>query len=718
MNGECILIIDDSKEIVKHLAERILPPQGYQTRHAYDGKTGLKLIQELEPDLIMLDFNLPEMTGLDVLQALANESINIPVILMTGYGSELSAIEAFRLGAKDYLIKPFTTEEILDTIDRALGEQRLQNDIEELAEKLRLAKLETSRQSQEMQTLFQIGKAITSLTSVDKVLQRVLDAALYLTHAQASMIWLPDSAGQFFTVHNHLSNDAPHQEKSIKQMAINDAQAGQVMVSGKPLRQTGFSLKGILLAPDLFVRAVAHVPLKLRGITMGVLSVANLTSMTAFSKREEFLLSFLADYAAIALENARVFQAADQALASGLAELDTLIEITRVITSSLNLDEIIRLTVQQVQNSWHIEAVSLWLLDENRQYLRVYANVGTPSKPLNTLEVPIGTGFVGYVAETGRWLYTNDAANHPLHNRAIDTSTGFKTRSLLSVPLNFRKEVLGVMQLLNKQNGDFDDRDVEQALSIASAVAVAVTNARLFEIAANNRKIQDEFIATVSHDLRAPLTSIIGFSEMLEQVGALNSMQHACVEQIVLSSGRMLTLVTSLLELAKINATQIDLNAETFELCLILHELADEFSTRAPVFKITLQLDGECPCLITGNKTMLHSAISNLIENAIKYSGETPSIEIRMVDEDTQLIISVRDWGVGIPDDELPRIFDQFYRGSAGKLQSGSGLGLALVKSISLVHGGEVWAESKVGEGSTFFIRLPRTPSSGLTATE
>lgn len=100
MSGEFILVIDDSREIVKHLTETVLPSFGYHTMHAFDGRSGLEVIRDKEPDLVMLDYNLPQMTGLDVLQQMAQESLKTPVVLMTGYGSELSAIEAFRLGPK------------------------------------------------------------------------------------------------------------------------------------------------------------------------------------------------------------------------------------------------------------------------------------------------------------------------------------------------------------------------------------------------------------------------------------------------------------------------------------------------------------------------------------------------------------------------------------------------------------------------------------------
>ncbi|NHZ72152.1 MAG: response regulator, partial [Aquificales bacterium] len=195
MSGERILIIDDSREIVKHLTEHVLPTFGYNTLHAFDGQIGLSFIREKKPDLVMLDFNLPEMTGIDILRQMAKESISTPVILMTGYGSELSAIEAFRLGAKDYLIKPFTVDEVVDTIERALVETRLLHDKTELAEQLRRVKVEMSRQTHEMNTLSNIGKAITSLLSVDDVLERVLEAATYLTNAEENHIWLSNESG-------------------------------------------------------------------------------------------------------------------------------------------------------------------------------------------------------------------------------------------------------------------------------------------------------------------------------------------------------------------------------------------------------------------------------------------------------------------------------------------------------------------------------------------
>jgi DNA-binding response OmpR family regulator/putative methionine-R-sulfoxide reductase with GAF domain len=486
MSNECILVIDDSREIVKHLTEMVLPSFGYRTTHAYDGASGLKLIQETEPDLVMLDFNLPKMTGLDVLHKMAQESLKVPVILMTGYGSELSAIEAFRLGAKDYLIKPFTADEIVETIDRALVETRLLHDKANMAEQIRRLKVEMSRQNNEMRTLSNIGKAITSLSSVDEVLQRVLEAATYLTNSEESTIWLPDDEGKHLRPYDRQTSFLSNRQAPV--LPLTDSTAGQVMQSGRPLRQSAMSGQKMKVKTGYLARAVLYVPLQLRGITLGVLGVSNRTAYRAFSKQDEFLLSFLADYAAISLENARIFQAADQALTSRLEELNTLVHITQTITASLDLQEVIELTIKQVHDSWRIEASSLWLLDEATQTLRVLTNVGTAVEELEKLELTVKQGIVGEVVRSGQLIYTNDVASYKNHYQQADEKTGFNTHSLLCVPLVFRGKVVGALQLLNKKDGDFDEGDLERARAIAAAIAIAVSNALRFDKAESHKQ--------------------------------------------------------------------------------------------------------------------------------------------------------------------------------------------------------------------------------------
>jgi two-component system NtrC family sensor kinase len=808
MSGETILIIDDSKEIVKHLTEFVLPAYGYETLHAFDGQTGLQLIREKKPDLVMLDLHLPEMTGTDVLQQMAQDALSTPVVLMTGYGSEQSAIDAFRLGAKDYIIKPFTIDEIVETIDRALVETRLLHDKTELAGQLRRAKVELSRQAHELETLSNIGKAITSLLSVDQVLERVLEAAVQLTEAEESTIWMPDTSGEYLLAYGSKSGEAD--SSGYQKLSVTDSQVGQVFQTGRPLRQSRSSGQGIKIQAGFFARAILFVPLKLRGVTLGVLGVSHRVAFRSFSKQDEFLLSFLADYAAIALENARVFQAADLALAGRLVELNILSEIARTITSSLDLEEVVRLTIQQVHNSWRIEASSLWWLDESSKHLKVLANVGTPFDILNGVRLPVDAGIAGAVARTGKWIYTNDVASHPLHYRQADELTGFKTYSILCVPLVFRGQVVGAMELLNKIDGDFDDQDVERALSIAAAVAIAVSNALLFQEAetrkqhleatlehsnnpilitdaagkmhllnqeARNRlhllpeaigkpvaqvihspdlvalltepfndlpndlmltdgtiwlprvapipghgrililqdithlreldKAKDHFVATVSHDMRTPLNEIGSLAARLGEAGPLNDEQAELTAQIWQASQKMTGLVDGLLELAKVN-TGLEQQSQPCDVLEIVSEVVHDFQSQALIRRVSLVLTAE-PNIhpIQGHPAQLRRAVSNLVDNAIKYSPPDQEVEVIVSGGTQNVLVKVCDHGEGIAESDMPHIFDTFYRGKEVEGHEGSGLGLALVYSIAQAHGGKIWVESGNGAGSTFLLQLP-----------
>ncbi len=710
MSQECILVVDDSREMVDYLTKDVLPSFDYTTIFAYDGQTGLALIRKKQPDLIMLDFNLPEMTGIDVLQQMARESISIPVILMTGYGSELSAIKAFRLGAKDYLIKPFTIDEVEETIDRSLVETRLLHDKAKLVEQLRRVKVEMSRQTSEMNTLFNIGKALTSLLSVTKVLERVLEAAIYLTKAEASTIWLLDENGSELRIYDH--NGRLASSHSIAQSAKIDTPVSEVFRTGRPLRQSGPSGKGLKIKTGFFAHALLYTPLKLRGKTVGVLGVNNHSILQSFSKRDEFLLSFLADYAAIALENARVFQETDRALANRLEELNTLIEITRTITSSLDLDEVIQLTINQVHASWNIEASSLWLLDENTQTLRVLANVGTAPEILETLEISSSEGIVGHVVTTEKWIYTNDVETNRLHYRQVDDMTGFDTRSILCVPLISSGKVIGALQLLNKIDADFDEQDIERALAIAAAIAIAVANALLFDKAEFGKQqleaIKDHFVATVSHDLRTPLNTISGFASSLVDIGPLNKQQTMFVERIAKATDQMMNLVNDLLELARINIQYKSMQQQC-DISEIVKDANYEFQSIATARNILLlfKVDDNLP-LILGDPIQLRRAISNLIDNAIKYSLDGKKIVITVVHKSSQVVISVCDQGLGIQKEDLPFIFEKFYRGrNLDQENIGAGLGLAIVKMVTELHGGQVYAQQCKNAGAEFILQLP-----------
>ncbi len=193
MSGERILVVDDGRENREFVVDYILRPNGFEPLVARDGREGFSMAVAERPDLILLDLQMPRMTGIQVLQALSRENVNIPVILMTFHGSEEIAIEVFRLGVKDYVKKPYTVDEMLDAIERSLAETRLRKEKDALTERLLASNQELHRRIKELNVLYKMGKSVTAQLDLEQLAIRVVEAATYVTGAdEASLLLLVD----------------------------------------------------------------------------------------------------------------------------------------------------------------------------------------------------------------------------------------------------------------------------------------------------------------------------------------------------------------------------------------------------------------------------------------------------------------------------------------------------------------------------------------------
>ena len=310
MPGEKVLVVEDRRENLVFLANQILRPEGYDVITAGDGKAGLDKALGQQPDLIIMDFRMPKMTGIEVLKALKDAEKDIPVIMTTFHGSEELVIEAFRLGVRDYLIKPYEVDEMLAAIDRALAPRRsfreqtsaLQDDVSQARDQL-------EKRVKELHILSGIGKAITSILQVEKILQRIVEAASYLTGAEESFLMLldKDTGELYMRATQGMDKTSTHFRQKV-----DDSIAGRVVRTGRPVRIDRGKAQTHEVMTGKLVRDVLNVPLKVRGNVIGVLGVDNIGAKEGFSENDEYLLSTLADYAAIALDNANLYELMDQ----------------------------------------------------------------------------------------------------------------------------------------------------------------------------------------------------------------------------------------------------------------------------------------------------------------------------------------------------------------------------------------------------------------------
>lgn len=301
---ERVLIIDDSQEIRDFLSEYILQPKGFEVLTASNGLMGLEMAIAKEPDLMIVDQQMPRLTGLEVLEKLKERGIEIPAILATAHGNEETAVTAFRLGIRDYVIKPFDADEISESVDRALRESRLQRERDQLVQQLMESNSQLQRRAQELNVLYGVGKSVSSSLDLEEVLHRVVEAAVYVVGAEeGSLMLLDEEKGELYI---RASKNLDSKAQSLRKK-VNDSLAGKVLQTKRAIA-IGNDSKFIRTHTALLVKSLIYVPLILLNKPIGVLGVTNRLKETSFDSNDTRALSALAGYATIAINNANIYK--------------------------------------------------------------------------------------------------------------------------------------------------------------------------------------------------------------------------------------------------------------------------------------------------------------------------------------------------------------------------------------------------------------------------
>jgi two-component system NtrC family sensor kinase len=292
MTEERILIIDDSTEL-RSLLESILPFSGYKTLSASTGEEGLALATTVCPDVILVDLELPDTTGLKVIEELNQRGVEIPTIMITGYGSEGTAARALRLGAQGYLVKPFTTEEVLSNVEKALVVRRLNRET---------AQLEAQMEARErhFRTLSAIGRALVEEIDLELFYQRIVDAGAFVTRAERSTLALRDPISEQLEIVATRGKPDPRTTTASPQQGAPGLRP--VLKEDTNVRLLAADGETILLRNGDEVNAVLQVPLRTQGQILGLLSADRQDSRLPFDKHDELMLALLADYVVIALK--------------------------------------------------------------------------------------------------------------------------------------------------------------------------------------------------------------------------------------------------------------------------------------------------------------------------------------------------------------------------------------------------------------------------------
>jgi len=344
-----------------------------------------------------------------------------------------------------------------------------------------------------------------------------------------------------------------------------------------------------------------------------------------------------------------------------------------------------------------------------REVKRTTASLEQQVKELQKLETILThiEGGVMILDEAERILLTNPAMRTAF-GLGDSKLSGRPVREVVQHPdLNTLLENSGRDPLKPHEIHFADGRAFNAHSTPIPQIGVAITMEDITYLKALDR-LKSDFVYTVSHDLRSPLTAILGYIELLDRVGPLNDHQREFVQRVQASVQSITDLVNNLLDLGRIEAG-FDTQKEVIPLEGILRYTLDTISNQITEKKqnLCLEMPAHIPYLLS-NPIRLRQMLDNLLGNAIKYTPEGGDVSIKVEVEGDQVILCISDTGPGIPPADQPHIFDKFYRaGNIPKDVPGSGLGLAIVKSIVDNHSGRIWVESTLGKGSTFTVVLP-----------
>ncbi len=300
---DVLLLIDDDPEVRAHLRDNLFDPAAYHVIEAADGPDGLLKLHQEAPDLILLDLHLTGLSGRDMLVALKAQGYRGPLVVLADSGSEKDIVEAFRLGATDYLTRPLREAEVLATVERGLADVRLRRQHATMVARITTAEGQIEARDDELDRLYRVGQLAASLRDQDELAGHVLDTALALGHADYALLLLRDDANSRLTLVAGRNMDLSLTDRVGQPMQ--DPLADLVMTSREPLTMAGESLRRFGLPRD--VRAVVYLPLVVQSSAIGVLAAGSRTNEDAFDGHRVRLLSVLADYLAIGVINARLF---------------------------------------------------------------------------------------------------------------------------------------------------------------------------------------------------------------------------------------------------------------------------------------------------------------------------------------------------------------------------------------------------------------------------
>jgi signal transduction histidine kinase len=487
-----------------------------------------------------------------------------------------------------------------------------------------------------------------------------------------------------------------------------------------------YELKDVQVQTRGELRTILGVPMLREGTLIGVIVIRS-TEVRPFTDKQIELVTTFADQAVIAIENVRLFQelqARTGELARSVEELKALGEVSQAVGSSLDLQTVLTTIVDRAVQLSGTNGGVIYEYNEMTLEFEFRASHGVDSELFEALRfgarIHLGEGALGRAAVIRDPVQVPDLLDEQAlvfaKVRPILAHSGY--RSLLAVPLLIEQQIVGGLVVWRQQPGGFPTDVVNLLETFATQSVLAIHNARLFrEIEDKGHQLEvaskhkSQFLANMSHELRTPLNAILGYTELImdEIYGEVPEKIHDILERVQKSGQHLLGLINAVLDLSKIEAGQLTLSLGDYSIKEVVYTAMTSVESLAAEKQLTLRLELS-PALSTGkgDERRLTQVLLNLLGNAIKFT-ETGEVKVHVTQADDTFLLAVSDTGPGISEADREMIFEEFQQAdsSSTKQKAGTGLGLAIAKRIIEMHGGRIWVESSLGEGSTFRLTLP-----------
>ncbi len=395
-------------------------------------------------------------------------------------------------------------------------------------------------------------------------------------------------------------------------------------------------------------------------------------------------------------------------------QLITSVEVGHHIAAVLDLDQLLNQVVGLIRTKLEFTYVGIFLLERNR-FLAVRAQAGEKVITRSGRSyIPIdGKNILSLTAAQRRYVINPDIRNKQFAPHPYLSSTAL---SEIGLPLLIGDQLHGVLNIQSYGVNAFDEQNLPIVRLLANQVAIALHNAQLFNDAILARQeaeqaneIKSRFLASMSHELRTPLNAILNFTGFVADgvFGSINEEQGDALEKTLDSGAHLLSLINDVLDLAKVESGVMDMFIEDIDMQGLLKSTA---ATATGLLKnkpvdLIVEVDENLPTL-PGDKRRLRQILLNLVSNAVKYTKEG-QIKVAAYQEEDAIQISVQDTGIGISPEEQALVFESFHRAQGSNTEMGTGLGLPIAKHFVEAHGGQIWLESEVDSGTTFYVRLP-----------